>query len=87
MRRYVHPSLVKCRINVSPAPGQRPSQFILTPVDHGVLESIRGDVYVTLDTSEDLPSRIVSVRYCGVETELYSIIYNGKKTRGRFART
>lgn len=88
MRQLVHPSINRARINVSPALGQRPSQFLLVPEDRGVLASPCGRVRVTLDDTDDLPSRVTSVEFCGRRTELYSVIYNGKaKGRRLFSLT
>jgi len=42
---------------------------------------------VTLDDADDMPHRVVSVEYLGRRTELYSVIYNGKRGRQLFART
>ena len=87
MRASVHPSINKARINVSPRPGQRPSQYLLVPEDRAVLSSPCGRVRVRLDDSDDLPSRVVSVEYLGRRTELYSVVYNGKRDRRLFALT
>jgi hypothetical protein len=87
MRASVHPSINKARINVSPRPGQRPSQYLLVPTERAQLASPCGRVRVTLDDSDDLPSRVVSVEYLGRRTELYSVVYNGKRDRRLFALT
>lgn len=87
MRQLVHPSLNRARVNVSPAPDVRPSQYLLVPEDRGVLVSPCGRVRVRLDDTEDLPSRVTSVEFCGRRTELYSVIYNGRRSRRLFSLT
>lgn len=87
MRQLVHPSINRARINVSPALGQRPSQFLLVPEERARLASPCGRVRVTLDDADDLPSRVVSVEYLGRRTELYSVVYNGKRGRRLFSLT
>ena len=87
MRQLVHPSLNRARVNVSPAPDARPSQFLLVPKERAVLVSPCGRVRVTLDDDEDLPSRVRYVEFCGRRTELYSIIHNGKRGRRLFSLT
>ncbi len=87
MRQLVHPSVNRARINVSSAPGLRPSQYLLVPEERARLRSPCGRVVVSLDDSDDLPHRVTSVEFCGKRTELYSVIYNGKRKKDLFART
>ena len=87
MRQLVHPCINRSRINVSPDPYTRPSQFLLVPDERARLVSPCGLVRVTLHDEDDLPFRVKSVEFRGRQTELYSVIYNGRGSRRIFSRT
>lgn len=82
----VHPSLVQCRINIA-LRGVTVVHATLSAKDHARLEDASGQVVVDLWPEDDLPCRVVEVRFRGHPIESYSIIPNGKRTRSRFALT
>lgn len=83
----VHPDFNGAKINVFEGAGI--SGAILNPVERGYLRSSCGKVSVFMDAADEdeLPSRVHKVLYLGRETSAYSIVPNGKRKKGRFART
>lgn len=81
-----HPDFNKCRIVVTTRHFRE--SYTLAATGFARLEGTReSGVVVLLDESDDMPYRVQTVLQWGKPIESYSIIPNGKKVKGRFART